>query len=108
MMLRESGLLFEVYPVDDPQDSLDEDDTSITGVSTCTSKSCARLRWPSKKIASTLRLYQGRRYNARVYHRLCGHCECLSVPESDGSYADRVSYCLAGWSGISVSASLLS
>jgi len=101
-LLRQYGLSFGFFPVDDPHGCLKEHDTSVMGRFTCTSSSCSSSRWTSKKIAISIRQYSGLRYNARVYYQRCQSCDSLSAPELDDSYAERVSYRLAKWSGIAV------
>ncbi|KAK1035728.1 hypothetical protein LTR12_016455 [Friedmanniomyces endolithicus] len=56
-LLRQYGLSFEFFPVDDPHGLLKEHDSSIMGKFTCTNKSCSSLRWTSKQIAITIRQY---------------------------------------------------
>ena len=101
-LLRQYGLSFKFFPIDDPHGWLKEHDTSIMGKFTCTNPSCSSLRWTSKHIAISIRQYPGLRYNARIYYQRCESCDSLSVPELDDSYAERVSYRLAKWSGIAV------
>jgi len=101
-LLRQYGLSFKFFPIDDPHGCLKEHDSSIMGTFTCTNTTCSSLRWTSKKIAISIRQYPGLRYNARVYYQRCKSCNSLSVPELDDTYAERVSYRLAKWSGIAV------
>jgi hypothetical protein len=81
-------------------DVLREHDTGIMGKFTCANQSCPIKACTSKQIAITIREYSGLEYNARVYHQRCKSCNSLSRPELDTSYAERVSYRLAKWSGI--------
>lgn len=102
--LRQYGLSFKFSPDDNPHDFLKDFDSSVEGVFTCHNGSCPNSRWTSKKIAITIRLLQGLRYNARVYYQRCKSCGFLSRPKLARSYAERVSYRLAKWSGIPVQA----
>jgi len=56
-LLRQYGLSFKFFPVDDPHGCLKEHDTSVMGRFTCTSSSCSSSRWTSKKIAISIRQY---------------------------------------------------
>ena len=96
------GLYFDFCATDDSHGILKEQDTSIMGKFTCINSSCLFQSWTSKQIAIIIRQYPGLRYNARVYYQRCESCNSLSRPELDGSYAERVSYRLAKWSGIAV------
>nr|POE90097.1 zinc finger protein 37 [Quercus suber] len=102
--LRTYGLTFDFFTADDPHGALEEYDTSIMGTFICAERSCPTNRWTSWQIAVTIRQYPGRRYNARVYSQRCRACGALSRPELDESYAARVSYRLARWSGVAVEA----
>ncbi|KAJ5650059.1 uncharacterized protein N7484_003782 [Penicillium longicatenatum] len=95
---------FKFHPKDDPDACEREYDTNIMGRFACKSSTCPSNGWSSKKIAITIRLYPGSRYNARVYHQRCKRCEALSRPKVDGSYAERVAYRIKVWSGIKVQA----
>lgn len=101
-LLQQYGLSFTFSPVDNTHEILNEHDTNIMGKFNCTRTSCARLKWTSKHIAITIRQLSGFRYNARVYYQKCELCRSISRPELDGSYAERVSYRLAKWSGVAV------
>lgn len=101
-LLQQYGLSFTFSPIDDSHEFLNEHDTSIMGKFNCTKTSCAKLRWTSKQIAITIRQLSGFRYNARIYHQQCELCRTISRPELDKSYAERVSYRLAKWSGVAV------
>jgi len=74
--------------------------TSVMGKFTCPNENCRKNGWSSKKIAIRIRMYPGRRYNARVYHQLCKNCERLGELELDDSYAERVAYWLLKWNGV--------
>ena len=72
--------------------------------SICHNHSCESDGWSSKNIAITIRMYDGKKYNARVYQQRCMNCNSLSRPYLDGSYAERVAYRLKKWNGIKVEA----
>ena len=101
-LLRPHGLVFNFCSADDLDDIVREHDTSIMGKFTCANTSCSAKAWTSRKIATWIRQYPGLRYNARVYYQRCKSCNSLSRPELDYSYAERVSYRLAKWSGINL------
>ena len=101
-LLRQHGLSVEFRAGDDSYDLLREHDTSIMGKFTCPNKSCSIDAWTSGQIAITIRQYSGLKYNARVYHQRCKSCNSLSRPDLDSSYAERVSYRLAKWSGVAL------
>ncbi|KAH7413526.1 zinc-binding domain-containing protein [Cadophora sp. MPI-SDFR-AT-0126] len=75
-------------------------DTTIMGRFRCRNKDCKTRGWSSKKIAITIRMYSGERYNARVYHQRCQSCNAISKPTLDDSYAERVAYRLLKWPGV--------
>lgn len=100
-LLQDEGLTFTFHPNDD-SGCLEEYDTNIMGAFECSNRRCASRRWTSKKIAITIRMYQRKRYNARVYHQRCRSCNWLSSPSLDSSYAERISYRLKKWSAIPV------
>ena len=99
-LLRQHSLFFRFRASVDSYEVLREHDTTIMGRFTCANQSCPIKAWTSKQIAITIRQYSGLKYNARVYHQRCKSCNSLSRPELDNSYAERVSYRLAEWSGI--------
>ena len=99
-LFRQHGLSFRFRASDDLDDVLREHDTSIMGKFICANQSCPIIAWTSKQIAITIREYSGLKYNARVYHQRCKSCNFHSRPELDTTYAERVSYRLAKWSGI--------
>ncbi len=101
-LLRPHGLTFGFHATENLNHVLREKDTTIMGKFTCTNKSCLTERWTSGHIAITIRLYPSLEYNARVYYQRCKRCNSLSRPELDDSYAERVSYRLATWSGIAL------
>ena len=100
--LRRHGLTFDFHADDDVEDIVMEYDTHIKGTFTCTNNACESRRWTSKQIAIAIRQYPGLKYNARVFYQRCQSCNAISRPELDDSYAERVSYRLAKWSGITL------
>ncbi|GKZ23574.1 hypothetical protein AbraIFM66951_009847 [Aspergillus brasiliensis] len=91
------------HPFDDSHSSKREYDTNIMGRFICTNDSCRSTGWTSKKIAITIRLYEGNEYNARVYHQRCKRCNALSRPFLDEeSYAERIAYRMKRWYGVDV------
>ena len=66
----------------------------------CRSRACGSSGWGSKKIAITIRMYPGAKYNVWVYKQHCKGCNGLSKPGLDDSYAERVAYRLKKWCGI--------
>ena len=103
-LLEEDNLEFNFYKVDKPESCVKEHDTNIMGRFICHNHSCGSDGWSSKNIAITIRMYDGKKYNARVYHQRCMSCNSLSRPYLDGSYAERVAYRLKKWNGIKVEA----
>ncbi|KAF7881215.1 uncharacterized protein EAF02_007106 [Botrytis sinoallii] len=99
-LLAEHNLHFEFHPIDDPIGCTKEYDTNIMGKFICHKRACTSYGWSSKKIAITIRMYAGAKYNGRVYHQRCKSCNTLSQPILDDSYAERVAYRLKKWSGI--------
>jgi hypothetical protein len=78
-------------------------DTNIMGCFDCTKPTCSTKRWSSKKVAITIRMYPGMKYNARVYNQRCKQCKALGVQELDEEcYAERVTYRLKKWLGYRV------
>ena len=101
-LLKEEGLKFKFYNVDNDIDDIDERDTNIMGRFKCHNRGCSSSGWSSKKIAITIRMYPGDKYNARVYHQRCKSCNNLSRPVLDESYAERVTYWIKKWNGVEV------
>jgi hypothetical protein len=100
-LLEESNLHFDFYKKDDDgENCIEEHDTNIMGRFTCRNRACGSSGWSSKKIAITIRMYPGARYNARVYHQRCLKCNSLGKPWLDDSYAERVAYRLKKWCGV--------
>ncbi|PGG96719.1 hypothetical protein AJ80_09796 [Polytolypa hystricis UAMH7299] len=91
-LLEEEGLYFIFHDVDDSAGCNREYDTNIKGWFMCRNRTCASRGWSSKRVAITIRMYPGAKYNARVYHQRCKGCNDLSRPRLDGSYAERVAY----------------
>lgn len=100
-LLEEARLHFD-YRSDDESDCERAHDTNIMGWFICFNQACRSSGWSSKKIAITIRMYPGRRYNAKVYHQRCNACNWLGKPKLDGTYEERVAYRLKAWSGIKV------
>ncbi|OAX83701.1 hypothetical protein ACJ72_01936 [Emergomyces africanus] len=101
-LLEEDDLYFNFHGIDDNIRCNKSHDTNIMGRFTCHNKSCTSNGWSSKRIAITIRMYPGEKYNARVYHQRCKSCKGLSQPLLDESYADRVAYRIKKWRGIHV------
>lgn len=99
-LLEEEDLHFDFHETDDTGTCIKEHDTNIMGRFICRSRGCGSSGWSSKKIAITIRMYPGARYNARVYHQRCQGCNSLSKPRLDDSYAERVAYRIKKWCGI--------
>ncbi|KAF4592284.1 zinc-binding domain-containing protein [Ophiocordyceps camponoti-floridani] len=94
-------LSFE-FNYSDDQDCIKEHETYVMGRFVCKNPVCSHGVWTSKKIFTTIRLYKGKRYNARVYFQKCRRCKHTSKPKLDSSYADRVAYRLKLWSNVPV------
>lgn len=103
-LLQEEDLLFKFHSNDLDESYIHEYDTFVMGQFACRNRGCGAKGWASKKVAITVRMYQGQRYNARVYHQRCKRCKSLSRPKLDNSYAERVSYRIMKWSGIQLDA----
>lgn len=99
-LLEEHDLFFSFHEVDDIKISIKEYDSTVMGRFTCRNRECDSNGWSSKKIAITIRMYPGAKYNARVYHQRCKSCDSLSKPYLDDSYAERVAYRIKKWCGI--------
>ncbi|OJD17618.1 hypothetical protein AJ78_02317 [Emergomyces pasteurianus Ep9510] len=96
-LLEEDGVYFKFHDVDDSTGCVNSYDTNIMGRFTCHNNSCTSTGWSSKRIAITIRMYPGAKYNARIYHQRCKSCKGLSQPLLDESYADRVAYRIKKW-----------
>ncbi|KAH7129378.1 zinc-binding domain-containing protein, partial [Dactylonectria estremocensis] len=102
-LLKEDGLQFEFHGIDDDKTCIEKYDTNVMGRFTCNNHKCSSNGWPSMKIAITIRMYPGNRYNARVYSQRCRACNTPSRPFLDKkSYADRVAYRIKKWNGVDV------
>ena len=99
-LLEEDGLHFDFHENDDAGSCIEEYDTNIMGRFICRNRKCDCGGWSSKKVAITIRMYPGARYNARVYNQRCRKCNSLGEPRLDDSYAERVAYRLKKWCGI--------
>ncbi|KAF7587605.1 hypothetical protein BBP40_007004 [Aspergillus hancockii] len=107
-LLAGSDLSFYFHDSDDDINRIKLRDTNIMGRFTCYNPACRSKGWSSKKIAITIRLYLGQKYNARVYHQRCKACNSLSRPVLDESYAERVTYWVKQWNGVRVEKPLIS
>ena len=99
-LLEEEDLHFDFYNNDDTKGWINEYDTNIMGRFICRNQGCKTTGWSSKRVAITIRMYPGVRYNARVYNQRCLGCNTLGEPRLDNSYAERVAYRLKKWCGI--------
>lgn len=101
-LLVEEDLHFEFHEDDNAMRCTRTHDTNIMGRFVCYNRACKSSGWSSKKIAITIRLYPGQKYNARVYHQRCKFCTWVSRPVLDQSYAERIVYRIKKWNGIPV------
>jgi hypothetical protein len=101
-LLEEDELEFEFHHIEDVNSRIKEIVTNIMGEFECTNARCSKLRWPSRTIAVSIRLFPGKRYNATVYNQRCVRCKTLGAARLDESYAERVAYWLKKWSGVYV------
>ena len=101
-LIAPDGLSVTFFEAGGFEDCTRDYDTHIMGHFTCTNKACRTDRWSSKKIAITIRLYRGERYNAVVWHQRCKRCDTCGKPTLDYTYAERIAYRLRVWSGIRV------
>ncbi|KAE8329360.1 zinc-binding domain-containing protein [Aspergillus sergii] len=101
-LLADTDLNFDFHDSDDDINPTKLRNTNIMGRFTCYNPGCRSKGWASKKIAITIRLYLGQKYNARVYHQRCKVCNSLSRPVLDESYAERVTYWVKQWNGVQV------
>lgn len=99
-LLEVEELHFEFHDLDEDSNSIRTHDTNIMGRFLCRNRKCKSIGWPSMRVAITIRMYPGERYNARVYHQRCKSCNSLSKPTLDDSYTERVAYRLKKWSGV--------
>ncbi|KAB8199471.1 zinc-binding domain-containing protein [Aspergillus parasiticus] len=101
-LLADTDLNFDFHDSDDDITPTKVRNTNIMGRFTCYNPGCRSKGWASKKIAITIRLYPGQKYNARVYYQRCKFCNSLSRPALDESYAERVTYWIKQWNGVQV------
>lgn len=102
-VLKQDGLRFKFHDVDDEQGVINEFDSHVMGRFVCGNKGCPCTGWGSRRIAVTIRQYEGKRYNARVYHQRCRKCGEVGGLRLDGeSYVQRVSYRIRKWNGVEV------
>jgi hypothetical protein len=99
-LLEVEDLYFTFHDLDEDTGCIRDYDTCIMGRFRCRNQKCHSKGWSSKKIAVTIRMYPGERYNARVYHQSCKTCNLISKPILDDSYAERVAYRLKKWNGV--------
>ena len=99
-LLEEADLHFYFHNNDNDRSCTKTWDTNIMGRFPCRNFTCKSRGWYSRKIAMTIRLYPGQKYNARVYHQRCMNCNRLSRPVLDASYAERVTYWVKQWNGV--------
>ncbi|KAH7141889.1 hypothetical protein EDB81DRAFT_843387 [Dactylonectria macrodidyma] len=83
-LLEESDLHFQFYDVDNDESCIKTYDTNVMG-STCNNRKCGTNGWLSKRITITIRMYEGARYNARVYSQYYKACNSPSRPHLDGN-----------------------
>lgn len=98
-LLTSQDLFFGFAEDDDDKTCMRSCDTNVTGRFVCRNGTCAANGhgWESSKIAMTIRLYRGSRYNARVYAQRCKHCDAFSTPILDDSYSERVANRIKTW-----------
>ncbi|PQE03078.1 zinc-binding domain-containing protein [Rutstroemia sp. NJR-2017a BVV2] len=74
-LLQESHLHFSFHPTDDAETCIKDYDTNIMGRFTCHNSACSSAGWASKRIAITIRLYHGAKYNGKPHNtELCEGC----------------------------------
>lgn len=102
-VLETENLDFKFHVVDEDTGAVNNWNTSIVGRFRCYNSSCKTVGWSSGKIATTIRMYSGNRYNARVYSQRCRACNFCSRPVLDEQcYVERVTYRLKVWKGVKV------
>jgi Zinc-binding domain len=100
-LLRDADLHFTFHKAD--QNNCEKEyDTNVIASFSCDNPLCDARGWSSHIVPITIRMYNKRRYNARVYYQRCKKCNQLAKPKLDETYAERVAYRLKKWSGISV------
>ena len=101
--LKSHDLEFDFYATDDDNACIQTYDTHVMGKFNCKNERCNKIAWTSKKIAITIRMYNGEQYNARVYNQRCKACNTPSRASVDKqSYVERVTYRIMKWSGLEV------
>jgi len=85
------------FEASDSEEYIKVYDTHIMGRFDCTNSACPTDKWSSKWIALTIRLYEGQRYNAKVWHQRCRACDTFGHPTLDDTYAERIAYRLKVW-----------
>ncbi|RFN54935.1 zinc-binding domain-domain-containing protein [Fusarium flagelliforme] len=105
LQLAEDGIGYYTFNPDNDDDSATNTySTNIMGRFACSNKRC-RNKWRSLLVAITIRVYDGYRYNAKLYNQQCKDCKALGVPEVfKRSYVDRVSYRIKKWHGVEMGA----
>lgn len=94
---------FNFHNIDDDDGYIVKYDSHIMGKFRCYGRTCNSRRWSSAQIAITIRMYNDKRYNARVYHQRCKKCKSPCEPElAENSYVERVVYRLKKWGGLRV------
>ncbi|EDO00126.1 hypothetical protein SS1G_02986 [Sclerotinia sclerotiorum 1980 UF-70] len=85
-LLEENNLHFDFHDIDDATSCTKEYDTNIMGRFICRNHTCSSDGWSSKRIAITIRMYPGAKYNGRAHinRYLCegcraGHCSALDA-----------------------------
>jgi hypothetical protein len=100
--IRDSGLNYTFQRQDTNHQVIGNPyDTSIMGHFDCNNPDCRSSGWDSIKIAITIRRYQNKKYNAKVWHQCCMKCDYVGELTLDvDSYVDCVAYRLKKWSGL--------
>ncbi|KAL4870730.1 hypothetical protein BDV12DRAFT_195202 [Aspergillus spectabilis] len=90
------------FHTDDNDDTCTHDRiTTVMGSFACHNPRCTNPGWYSKKVAITIRMYDGDQYNARVYYQRCMNCNFLAKPKLNKEcYAERVVYWIKRWCGV--------
>lgn len=102
LQLAEDGIGYYTFnPDDDDESATNSYSTNIMGRFACSNKRCRKTIWRSLLVAITIRVYDGYRYNAKVYNQRCISCGGVGDPMVDKrSYVDRVSYRIKKWHGV--------
>ncbi|KAF4122295.1 hypothetical protein GMORB2_7287 [Geosmithia morbida] len=89
------------YDRDDESGHIFSYDTNVMGSFRCRNDRCTQGGWGSRRVAVRIRMYPGRRYNAKVFHQRCSSCDKVAaLVLDDGSYVDRLAYRLKKWCGV--------